>query len=219
MSLLGSALYWSHSRARGGVLLQRPTAAPRSFFCVSARWLGVGGEGAPWELDRAQCGWSLLTPLRSAPRADYAMSKPDILSRLERDEELCSQDDVEPHQTRIRDNQEPPRPRVGDAQEPPPAPAATEQAGEALGAADVPMEVDTGRLGVCQGGREQEEVAILSQEVSQQRWVRTKLSEGLSAALTPVGARISFPRERSVLGQVSPGERNQPSRLEGLAGV
>nr|XP_047909336.1 zinc finger protein 777-like [Anser cygnoides] len=50
---------------------------------------------------------------------DYAVSKPDILSRIERDEELCTRGCRETPQTYIRDGQEPPRTCIGDGQEPP----------------------------------------------------------------------------------------------------
>lgn len=69
------------------------------------------------------------------------MSKPDILSRIEKDEDLC-----------VRDGQELLVTGIGDSQEPPRAPEEMDQTKEALGEDEFPEEADTGKLGGCQEG-------------------------------------------------------------------
>ncbi|KAM6032545.1 uncharacterized protein VSU04_017326 [Chlamydotis macqueenii] len=81
---------------------------------------------------------------------DYAVSKPDILSRIE-DEELCGGAGEEAQQTRIRggqdaqqmrihDGPQPPQTHVQDGQETPEAPEEMERVEEALAEAEAPME-------------------------------------------------------------------------------
>lgn len=72
------------------------------------------------------------------------MSKPDILSRMERDEELFVRDAQEPPLTGVGDGLELPQTHAEGGQESPQAPEILDQMEEALGGDKVPVEGDTG---------------------------------------------------------------------------
>jgi len=78
------------------------------------------------------------------------VAKPDVLSQIERDEELCIKTGPEPPQTRIEDGPVPLQTDVPNGPEPLQTPEEKDQKEKALGEDKVPVEAEAGKLGGCQ---------------------------------------------------------------------
>ncbi|NWQ91385.1 ZN783 protein, partial [Burhinus bistriatus] len=130
---------------------------------------------------------------------DYAVSKPDILSRIEKDEDLCVQDGQELLLTGIRDGQEALQ-----------TPEEMDQMKEALEEDGFPMEADTGKLGGCQEERDEElcvkdgQDPLLTRIGDGQDRPQTNIQDGQESPQAHTGDNHEFPQTGVPGGQEPP---------------